>query len=282
MNDLSNLKRPILRYHGGKWLLAPWIISHFPPHRVYTEVYGGAGSVLMRKPRSYAEIYNDLEDEVVNLFRILRDQESNYKLLNLLKLTPFSRTEFDLAYNDSEDNIENARRLITRSFMGFGSDCHNKMLKSGFRANSNRSGSTPAHDWINYPDNLINVLERLRGVTIENRQAIDILRQHDGKETLHYIDPPYVHSTRSRKRDKNISGYVHEMTDDDHRELSDVLHDLKGMIILSGYPCELYEGLYPSWYKSQRAALADGAKPRTEVLWMNQAALDYLHGPLFN
>lgn len=135
-------RRPILRYHGGKWLLAEWIISNFPPHRVYVEPFGGAASVLLQKRRTYAEIYNDLDGEVVNLFRVVRDD--GLRLRQMLELTPFARDEFKLSYETSDDPIEQARRTVVRSFMGFGSNSHNKL--TGFRSNSNRSGTTPAHD----------------------------------------------------------------------------------------------------------------------------------------
>ncbi len=112
--------RPVLRWFGGKWKLAPWILSHFPAHRVYVEPFGGAGSVLMRKPRSYCEVYNDIDCEVVNLFRVLRDPGQAARLIADLELTPFSRDEFIAAYEPAEDPAELARRLVMRSFMGFG------------------------------------------------------------------------------------------------------------------------------------------------------------------
>ena len=127
--------RPVLRWHGGKWRLAPWIISHFPPHRIYTEVYGGAASVLMRKPRCYSEIYNDLDGEVVNLFRVLRDEVSAEKLQNALRLTPFAREEFNLAYSPTDDSIERARRLTVVCFLVFGYNRHNTANRTGYRAN---------------------------------------------------------------------------------------------------------------------------------------------------
>src|SRR3954470_24963100 len=92
---MTALIRPALRYHGGKWKIAPWIISHFPPHRIYVEPFGGAASVLLRKHRAYAEVYNDLDDWAVNLFRLLGDEQSAERLRRLLELTPFARTEFE-------------------------------------------------------------------------------------------------------------------------------------------------------------------------------------------
>lgn len=264
--------RPVLRWHGGKWLLAPWIISHFPAHRVYVEPYGGAGSVLMRKPRSYAEVWNDLDGDAVNLFQVLRSERSQ-ELVDGLRLTPFARAEFMEAYQISADPVERARRLVIRSFMGFGSNGHAR--STGFRSNSNRSGTTPAHDWTNYPESLEACVQRLAGVVIESKDALEVMRTHDGPETLHYVDPPYVHSTRADL----AKDYHTEMTDAEHGELLDFLNRLVGYVILSGYPSDLYDVTLAAWgwHRIEKAALADGAAKRTEVLWINLAARNALH-----
>lgn len=257
---MTECKRPIVRYHGGKWKLAPWIIAHLPQHKVYVEPFGGGGSVLLRKPRSYAEVYNDLDGEMVNLFRVARD--NGRELLELLRLTPFARTEFAEAYEQTSDPTEQARRTVVRAFMGFGSNAHNR--PTGFRANSNRSGTTPARDWMNYPDALDAIIDRLRGVVIENRNAMDLMPQQDSEETVFYVDPPYVAATRDKGGD-----YRHEMTDADHEKLAEVLHGLRGAVVLSGYGCELYDRLYAGWQRIERAAHADGARDRIEVLWLS-------------
>jgi len=261
---VTGLARPVLRWHGGKWILAPWVISQMPAHRVYVEPFGGAASVLMRKPRSYAEIYNDLDDDVVNLFRVLRSERAA-RLIDQLKLTPFAATEFADAYAQSDDPIERARRLVVRSFMGFGSNGVHK--KTGFRSNSNRSGTTPARDWVNYPDALAATVDRLRGVVVLNRDAREVMSAHDGPDTLHYVDPPYVFETRADAS----HDYAHEMTDADHTSLLAFLKTLKGKVMISGYPSDIYDSALSSWRRVARRALADGASPRTEVLWMNWA-----------
>ncbi len=260
---MTEPRRPLLRWHGGKWRLAPWIISHFPEHRVYVEPFGGAGSVLLRKPRAYAEVWNDLDGEVVNLFRVLRSNRAS-ELVEALRLTPFARDEFDEAYEKVEDPVERSRRLVVRSFMGFGSNGHERV--TGFRSNSNRSGTTPAHDWVNYPDSLALVIERLSGVVIENKDAKAVMKTADGDRTLHYVDPPYVFSTRS-----DLSkDYAHELTDEDHAELLEFLCTLSGTVVLSGYPNDLYDRRLADWRRIEKAALADGARKRTEVLWINR------------
>lgn len=264
-----SVQRPILRYHGGKFLLAPWIISTFPEHRVYVEPFGGGGSVLLLKPRSYAEIYNDLDSEIVNLFRVARDNGDELK--KKLLITPFSREDYKSSFERSDDETEQARRTVVRSFMGFGSNSLCRNIKSGFRSNSNRSGTSPAHDWANYPEALDGIIERLRGVVIENRDALEVIERHDSLETLHYLDPPYVHSTKSLAMNGN-HGYSHEMLDGDHVKLFEVLSRLKGMVIVSGYGCALYDRLFQSWNCESKKSLADGARARIENLWFNEAA----------
>jgi len=281
---MNSPTRPVLRWHGGKWLLAPRIIPYFPRHRVYTECFGGAASVLLRKPRSYAEIYGDLDNEVVNLFRCLRDAEKAEHLRAALELTPYSRAEFLAAYEPADDEIERARRLVVRSFMGFGSDGATGEYRTGFRSSSMRSGSTPAADWRNYPDALTAIIERLRGVVIECEDAISLMKRHDGAGTLHFVDPPYMLHLRSRVNRRRDGGgtYRHEMTVEQHQELLEALRELNGMVILCGYPSEIYDQELRGWKRVEMAALADGAAPRTEVLWINPAAVEARgHGPLF-
>lgn len=270
------MSRPLLRWHGGKWLLAPWIISNFPKHRIYTEPFGGAASVLLQKPRSYGEVYNDLDGDVVNLFRVLRDRETAARLIEALELTPFARAEHVQAYEFTEEPVERARRLVVLSFMGFGSNGHNRNRKTGFRANSNRSGTTPARDWGNYAKDIEWLIERLQGVTIENRDALGLIEQHDTPETLHYLDPPYLPETRALKNpyDLKYAGgmYAHEMDAAEHAALLDVIVDVEGMVVLSGYESDMYNDALVGWERVYRAAFADGARDRTEVLWLNPAA----------
>lgn len=272
--------RPALRYLGGKWMLARWIAAHFPAHRIYVEPFGGGASVLLRKPRSYAEIYNDLDGEVVNLFRVLREPAQAAQLVRACALTPFARDEFEAAYDVTLDPVERARRLVVRSFMGHGSNACNIARSTGFRANATRNGSTPATDWSNYPPALAQVAARIQsGVQIEARPALDVIRRFDGPQTLTYADPPYVHATRSSKRVRGAlyNAYPVEMTDDDHAELLEVLDACVGAVVLSGYSTPLYEDRLRHWSRVERVAMADGARPRVEVLWLNAKAMERSH-----
>lgn len=277
MSINTNIKRPVLRYHGGKFLLAKWIVSHFPKHRIYVEPFGGGGSVLMRKEPSYAEVYNDKWDIVWNVFNVLRDPVQASALQQKLELTPFSRTEFnrcgDVDLHQITDPVEKARLTIFRSFAGFGSASTNAKYSTGFRANSNRSGTTPAHDWQSYPKHITSFVERLRGVVIENKDYKSVIAQHDTPQTLIYLDPPYVHSTRNMKRGN--AAYVHEFSDQDHIDMASRVNQVEAMVIISGYACELYQELFNArggWTMLSKDTYADGAKKRTECLWFNERA----------
>lgn len=259
-----------MRYHGGKWRLAPWIIEHLPEHRIYVEPFCGAASVLMRKPRSYSEVINDLEGEVVNVFRVLKDPDQADELERQLRLTPFARQEFDLSWQPAGGALENARRTIMRSFMGFGSASVTRTGTTGFRAAASRSGTTPAHDWSRLPKHLQSWTKRLRGVVIESRDALEIIEQQDTPETAFYIDPPYVSDTRNTR-----GAYRHDYTDADHRRLAEQLHGVQGGVVLSGYDCDLYRELFGGWRKVQREVNASGQQggiDRTECLWLNPTA----------
>ena len=249
--------------------MAKWIISHFPPHRVYVEPFGGAASVLLRKPRSYAEVYNDMDDEVVNVFRVLREPESRDRLVEALELTPFARTEFKDTYETASDPVEQARRTIARSFMGHGSSAIHRKWRTGFRSDSNRSGTTPAHDWRNLPATLPQAIDRLRGVVIENRDAFSVIERFDGPDTLFYVDPPYVLETRSTRHH-----YRFELDDTEHKRLAELLHKVEGFAVLSGYDCEIYRDSYGDWPKATRRVWADGGIPREETLWMNRKTFE--------
>lgn len=201
--DSTKVKRPVLRYHGGKFLLAKWIISHFPPHRIYTEAFGG-----------------------------------------------------------------------------FGSASTNAKHSTGFRSNSNRSGTTPAQDWNHFPDHIQSFVDRLKGVVIENRDFAEVIQQLDTADTLHYLDPPYPHSTRNMQRGN--AAYAHEMNDLDHVQMADVLKTVRGGgVIISGYRCDLYDELFPNYLRVERKAFADGAAPRVECLWINPAAASKQNKKLF-
>lgn len=268
------IDRPVLRYHGGKFRIAPWVIEHFPPHRTYVEPFGGAAGVLLQKPRAYSEVYNDLDGDVVNFFRVLRDPAQLDRLLQVCVATPYARVEFEDAQEPVDDPIERARRLTIRAQMGFGSAGATKAT-TGFRIDTKREYETAQHLWAMYPDAIANAGQRLAAVLIENRPAIAVMAQHDYPDALHFVDPPYVHSTRVMGAGK-AGYYRHEMTDEQHVELLEFLNTLTGMVVLSGYRSELYDSRLQGWTRDEtqsRASAGRGGVARTEVLWLNDAAI---------
>jgi len=283
---MTEVTRPALRYHGGKFRMAPWILKFFPPHKAYVEPYGGAASVLLLKERASAECYNDLDSAIVSVFRILRDPVSALELQRRVALTPFARDEFDWSYEPAVDEMDAAHKLVLRSFMGHGSDSATRSCRTGFRSRLTDGRGLPAYEWSTWADAIPTFTRRLAGVLIENRDAVEVIRRMDHVDTLLFVDPPYVHSTRSAiaGRSAKTHGYRHEMDDDAHRDLAGVLHAVAGMVVLSGYPSALYDELYPTWERFERRAMADGAKARTEVVWLNRAcsaALERSRGGLF-
>lgn len=270
INDIS---RPLMRYHGGKFRLAPWIISHFPDHKVYCEPFGGAASVLMRKQRSHGEVYNDLDHDMVNVMHVLQDEAMREDLAEALVFTPYSRDVFDQAWEPASCPVERARRTFIRAEMGFGSAGATKGT-TGFRIDSKRNYGTAMQIWARVPENLRDFGMRLAGVLIENRPAIQVMKDHDTPFTLHYVDPPYMHSTRSNGN----RNYRHEMTDEDHVQLLEVLLELEGMVIVSGYSTDLYEQKLFGWRRVEikaRIAASRGTSIRTECLWLSPDCADY-------
>jgi len=265
---LAQVERPVLRYFGGKWILAPWVIENLPPHEIYIEPFGGAASVLMRKPTCYHEVYNDLNAEIVNVFRVLRNPVLAVELERALRLTPFARLEYDDAFNASSEPVEVARRTIIRAFMGFGGNSVSGGAKTGFRSIllTTLRGTTPPTEWVSYWDAVPAFHERLATVAVENRDALELMALHDSPEALFFVDPPYVHDTRNEKH-----GYVFEMTNEDHAKLVTLLKGMKAMVVLCGYDNPLYDEL--GWEKRKKNTYADGANARTEVLWLNPAAV---------
>lgn len=264
--------RPVLKWFGAKWLMAPRILPYFPAHRVYVEPFGGGGSVLMRKPRSRIEVYNDLDSGLVNVFRVLRDPATAEQLKRATWLTPFSRAEHELTYEPTDEPVEAARRFIFRSFASFGSSAHVRK-RTGFRSKDNAAGQHSAVTWAGWPLHVDSFCERLRGVVIENRPAVDVIRMHDGPDTLLYVDPPYMLETRK----PGASGdYNHDMTEDGHRELGACLNAVAGSVVLSGYRCPLYDEMFAGWrrvdFKHYSGGCNAPARGRIESIWLNERA----------
>ncbi|WNV05822.1 hypothetical protein RP726_05235 [Candidatus Methylospira mobilis] len=155
--------------------------------------------------------------------------------------------------------------------MGFGSAGATKG-STGFRIDTKRTYGTAQQIWTTFPDAIAAAGRRLSGVLVENKPALDVLLQHDGNETLHYVDPPYMHQLRVMRSQSGNGCYRHEMTDQEHERLLVELRKLCGMVVLSGYPCEMYNDILHDWKLQTtpaRISAGRGTAMRTECVWIN-------------
>ena len=266
---MTAITRPPIKWHGGKHYLAKRIIAQFPAHKTFVESFGGAASVLLNKDPSPVEVYADLDGRLTNFFAVVRDHGE--ELCRRLSLTPYSEIEFDNSNEPDKrvDAIESARRFFVQMRMSIGGRGHDfsQTLHRVRRGMADVvSGYLSAID-----ENLPQVIDRLRTVQIVHCPAIEVIRRWDAPETLHYLDPPYLSSTRA-KGCRDV--YSVEMTEDDHRELANVIRGCQGKVILSGYPSTLYDELFADWrvetFDMPNNAAGRGVKQReTECLWMN-------------
>jgi DNA adenine methylase len=268
----KGLKSPIAWY-GGKAYYAEWLIERFPEHRVYIEPFGGAANVLLRKPKSEVEVYNDVDDRVVNLFRVVRDPEQFERLRLLLDLTPYARAEFAdlLDLPPTDDPVEKARRFFAICRQARGGMGMSKLSTScwAFSRRTRRSMAEPVSKYLSAIDGLEDVAARLRTVMIESRAAIELIPRYDGSDSFFYLDPPYMPETRHGNK---AATYAHEMTGDDHAALLDALLQIKGQAMLSGYSAPLYEEKLKAWRREElktKAHMANSGEERIEVIWFN-------------
>jgi DNA adenine methylase len=258
------INRPALRYYGGKWNLAKWIISYFPPHKNYVDPCGGSAAILLQKKRSQLETYNDIDQHVVNFFQTLRNHPD--ELLNQIRLTPWSRTEFELSKTPVTDPIENARRFFVSIWMSISNQPFNKATGMRMTSYAEQSYSPACKNYFELINGttLQKVAERFIGVQIENRDAIDVIRQYDHETTLIYFDPPYVAATRSQSNQ-----YMNETDNAFHIAAASALHQAKGYVVLSGYNCPLYEELYPNFIRYDHKAQTNSGGERIESVWLS-------------
>jgi DNA adenine methylase len=266
--------RPALKWYGGKNKIAQWVTSHFPFHTCYVEPYGGAASVLLNKTPATHEVYNDLDDELVNFFRILRSEPA--RLIHLIELTPYSRLEHELAWETCQDSLERARRFYVRCWQSYGSGTRNTAGAAGWLTQKGkRRGTTAVENWRD-THHLYEIADRLLSVQIEKDTALNVLHRFDTRDTLFYVDPPYVASTRNKKK-----VYQHEMTNAEHIELAQCLQDLNGMIVLSGYESSLYDDLYENWQKVTTNTTDRTSNSVQECLWLSPGVSDLRHLPMW-
>ena len=253
--------KAIAKYPGSKWSLADWIIGFFPKHHSYLEPFFGSGAILFNKPRSNIETVNDLDGNVVNLFECIRTDLE--RLARSIYLTPYVREVYDRAFQERpEDPFARALNFYIRLNMGHGFRTNGE--KVGWKNDvQGRERSYASQDWCNLPEKIMQAAERLRGVQIENRPAVELIERFNYENVLIYCDPPYMLETRHGKQ------YRCEMSMEDHEELLEALLRHKGPVLISGYDTKLYQDVLCNWERRENVCYSQVCSQKKEVLWMN-------------
>jgi DNA adenine methylase len=256
-------------WYGGKFNHLNWLLPLLPEATHYCEPFAGSAAVLLNRAPSLVETYNDIDGEVVNFFRVLRDRQE--ELIQAIGLTPFSREELRIAAEEPTHNLaelERARRFFVRA----------RQVRTGLAQTASagrwahckltsRAGMAGAVSrWLGSVEGLSEIVQRLLRVQIENAPAIEVIQRYDSEETLFYCDPPYPHDSRG-----DANAYRYEMSDRDHEKLAAILRTVKGKVALSGYHCNLLDQLYKDWNCTEAPSkqCLSVKQPRTEVLWTN-------------
>lgn len=266
------MQRSPVKYHGGKYYLARWIISHFPAHTIYVEPYGGGASVLLNKTPSETEVYNDLEPGIYSLFYIIKNDFE--RLLNVLQMIDCREEVFLAAKEKLKTSLETfdlglntlILRRMSRGAYGQVFSWSKRLTVGGVVEEENA--------WITMKEKeLHKIHDRIKNIQIYNKDAIEIIKQFDSPDTLFYLDPPYVRETRTSLRTVGAWDYLKEMSKEQHIQLAETLNQIQGKAIISGYPSDLYNSLYASWKKDSKlipnhAAQKKKKQVQEECLWL--------------
>ncbi|MBK8750668.1 MAG: DNA adenine methylase [Candidatus Competibacteraceae bacterium] len=264
-------RKIVFGWYGGKFSHLDWLLPLLPKCHHYCEPFAGSGAVLLNRKPSPVETYNDIDGDVVNFFRVLRDQQD--ELSRIIALTPFSREEYHSAIYGTTDGIsevERARRFYIKARQTRTGLAQTASL--GRWANckdTSRAGmSGVISRWLGGVEALDDIAQRLIRVQIENRPAIDVIQLYDSSNTLFYCDPPYLHATRG-----DSQAYSFEMDESQHREFADTVNECRGQVAVSGYDHPLMDELFKSgrWFKMLGAdkTIHSTKGTRQEVLWTN-------------
>lgn len=248
----------ILKYPGAKWRLADWVIQHLPPHKVYCEPFFGSGGVFFNKEPSYIETINDLNGDIVNLFKVIRERPE--ELAAALEFTPWARDEYRACNEPTTDELERARRTLVRHHQSFGTTNNDK---NTWRNSQTYNSPRTAAQWNALPEVVMQICGRLKMAQIENVDALTLIERYNDEQTLLYLDPPYLQSTRRRDM------YKCEMTEKQHIELLELVKKSKSKICLSAYDNELYNNYLKNWFTAEKKTTAQMGLSRTEKLYMN-------------
>lgn len=254
-------------YLGAKNTVIGEIRQYFPRHKHFVDVFFGSGAVTLNKKSSPIETANDINGEVINFFRMLREQPQN--LIRALEYTPVSREEFNLSWDMSNaTDLERARRFFVRarqSFRSLGAQAQNKGWNMAKTKAETKHAETVTR-WINSVEMLPLVVNRLKQVQFENRHFRDLIPAIDFNEAFFYLDPTYPDEARKSKND-----YRFEMTKAEHYELAEIVHNIEGKAMISGYECPLMKKLYGDWNLVKLKTRANNMRrdPVQECIWMN-------------
>ncbi len=259
---------PPLKWHGGKWYLAPKIVALMPAHTHYVEAFAGGLSVLLaKKPDGVSEVANDINGQLSNFWRVLQRESTFAELRRMLEAVPFSETEWHAAEAATDEPVECAARFFIRCRQSLAGrlNCFAPLSRTRTRRGMNEQASA----WLNAIDGLPAVHNRLRRVAVLSRDALEVIRQQDGPDTLFYLDPPYLSETRTAD-----DVYTHEMNTAQHSELLDTIRQCRGNVMLSGYPSAMYDDRLADWTRHEftlpnQAAGGKSKRRMTEVVWCN-------------
>ena len=256
-------------WYGGKYSHLPFILPHIPEDAThFCDVFGGSAAVILNRKPAPVETYNDIDEELVNFFTVLRD--GGDELIRAIGLTPFSRAELAraCAYEPELSAMERARRFFVRARQtrtGLAqTSSEGRWAHCVLTSRAGMSGSVSR--WLGSVEALPEIVQRLQRVQIENAPAMEVIQRYDTPNTVFYLDPPYVHAARGDK-----AAYGHEMTDTDHEELAATLKAIRGRAVLSGYRTPLYDHLYDGWRRvdDEPRNCHSVRQRRRESLWMN-------------
>ena len=256
-------------WYGGKFSHLEWLLPLLPSCHHYCEPFAGSAAVLLNREPSPVETYNDVDGEVVNFFDVLRNHRD--ALVEAIGLTPFSKGEFEAAIagaNGGLEPVERARQFYVRA----------RQVRTGLAQTASagrwahctltsRAGMAGAVSrWLGAVEQLPEIAQRLLRVQFENAPAIEVIRRYDTPGTLFYCDPPYPHGSRGDNK-----AYRHEMSDEEHRVLGDVLRRCQGKVAVSSYRSALNDEMFQGWrcVEAPERLCHSVKAPRREVLYVN-------------